>query len=69
MKESLESLIERIVEDVRNGMADGRILSYVDYKTKYAILKSKVSVEVELTEGKVVKFDVSDYFKELLEGE
>ena len=69
MKESLESLIRRIVEDVRNGKADGRILSYVDYKTKYAILKSKVSVEVELTEGKVVKFDVSDYFKELLEGE
>lgn len=69
MKESLESLIRRIVEDVRNGKADGRILNYVDYKTKYAILKSKVSVEVELVEGKVVKFDVSDYFKELLEGE
>lgn len=69
MKESLESLIRRIVEDVRNGKTDGRILNYVDYKTKYAILKSKVSVEVELTEGKVVKFDVSDYFKELLEGE
>lgn len=69
MKESLESLIRRIVEDVRNGKTDGRVLSYVDYKTKYVVVKSKISVEVELTEGKVVKFDVSDYFKELLEGE
>lgn len=69
MKESLESLIRRIVEDIRNGKADDRILNYVDYKTKYVVLKSKISVEVELTEGKVVKFDVSDYFKELLEGE
>lgn len=69
MKESLESLIRRIVDDVRNGKTDGRVLSYVDYKTKYVVVKSKISVEVELTEGKVVKFDVSDYFKELLEGE
>lgn len=69
MKESLESLIRRIVEDVRNGKTDDRVLSYVDYKTKYVVVKSKISVEVELTEGKVVKFDVSDYFKELLEGE
>lgn len=69
MKESLESLIRRIVEDVRNGKADDRVLSYVDYKTKYVVVKSKISVEVELTEGKVVKFDVSDYFKELLGGE
>lgn len=69
MRESLECLIERIVDDIRNGKTSERILNYVDYKTKYVILKSKISVEVELTEGKVIKFDVSDYFKELLEGE
>lgn len=63
MQEELKSLITRIVEGLENETLDKRIVKYIDYKTKYTILKPSVKVEVELTDGKVAQFDVSDYFE------
>ena len=62
MKETLEELTKRIVASVEKGEVDGRVVSYVDYKTKYMVLKPQVAIDVELTSGKVVKIDVTDYF-------
>lgn len=63
MQEELKSLITRVVEGLENDILDKRIIKYIDYKTKYTILKPSVKVEVELTDGKVAQFDVSDYFE------
>ena len=57
---TLEELIKKIIKE--NKM-DERIVAFNDYKTKYAILHPSVTVNVELTEGKVYKIDVTDYFK------
>lgn len=62
MKESLEETISRIVSGVGEGKTDPRIIGFTDYKSKYTVLKPKVAVEVELTEGKVIRIDVTDYF-------
>ena len=66
MEESLENLIRRIIKDVQLDKFDKRVDKFTDYKNKYAILKSNIAVCVELKEGKVIKFDVSDYFKDIL---
>lgn len=62
MKETLEELTKRIVASIGKGEVDGRVVNYVDYKTKYMVLKPQVTIDVELTSGKVVKIDVTDYF-------
>jgi len=38
----------------------------MDYGTKYTILKPSVKVEIELSCGKVLKFDVTKHFKGVL---
>lgn len=63
MKEELRSLIGRVIEDASGGKLDGRVIEYVDYKTKYVVLKPRVTVQVELTNGKIMKIDVTDYFE------
>lgn len=63
MQESLQELITRLIKDLDVERLDGRIERYVDYKSKYTVLKPSVKVEIELTEGKVVTIDVTDYFK------
>ena len=66
MQETLEELITRLVKYLDSEKFDERVVSYYDYKSKYVVLKPSVTVEISLTEGKVVKIDVSDYFKEVV---
>lgn len=66
MQEDLEELIKRIIRELDENSLDDRIDNYTDYKSKYIILKPTVKVDVELTCGKVIKIDVSDYFKEVI---
>lgn len=63
MQEGLEELITRVIRNLDVEKLDGRIETYVDYKSNYVVLKPTVKVEIELTCGKVLKIDVSDYFK------
>lgn len=63
----LEELIKKIISYINEGkIVDSRIVNFVNYQNKYAILKPSVTVKVELTKGVVVKIDVTDYFKEEL---
>lgn len=63
MKEELGSLIGRIIEEASAGKLDSRVIEYTDYKTKYVVLKPRVTAEVELTNGKIMKIDITDYFE------
>ena len=63
MQERLEDLISRIIENLDVEKLDKRIDTYTDYKNKYMILKPSVKVQVELTCGKVITIDITDYFK------
>lgn len=63
MPEELNSLISRIIKEIQEDELDKRIFEYTDYKNKYTVLKSTVTVEVALTAGKVAKFDITDYFE------
>ena len=64
MQERLEELVKRIIQNIDTEKFDERVETYVNYNSKYTVLKPSVKVEVELTCGKIFKFDVSDYFKE-----
>ena len=60
----LEELLKKIIKDVENGsIQNQRVISYYDYKNKYAILKPRITVDIELTNGKTAKIDISDFFK------
>ena len=61
--EDLQALITRIVQNIDKNHLDERIFNFTDYKNKFVVLKPSVKVEVELTEGKVFRIDVSDYFE------
>mgnify|MGYP007111737581 CR=1 FL=1 len=61
---TLEELLKKEIEKIKKGKIDERIVSFVDYKNKYAILKPAVKVEVSLTKGVVATIDISDYFEE-----
>jgi len=63
MQETLEELIKRVVTELENNTINERIDVYNDYKTKYVVLKPKVKVKIELTNGKIAEIDVTDYFK------
>lgn len=63
MQESLEQLITRVVKDLEQDKIDKRVDNYRDLKSKYVNLKPRVAVHVELTNGKSLEIDVTDYFK------
>lgn len=63
MRELLEDLITRIVQNLEEEKMDKRIEHYHDYKSKYVNLRPRVVVKVELTDGKVCEIDVTDYFE------
>lgn len=64
MQEDLTCLITQIIQDLGSEKKiDSRVVSYDNYKSKYVVLKPSVTVEVALTDGKVIKIDISDYFK------
>ena len=64
MREDLESLLSRLIQNVKEGKLDERIISYANYDSNYVFPKPKVIVQVELTNGKTAKIDITDYFKE-----
>ena len=59
----LEELVKEAIRDLEEDKIGDRVESYMDYKSKYVVLKPSVKVEIALTGGKVVKMDVSDYFE------
>lgn len=63
MQEELQQLLERIISNITVEHLDSRITNYTDYKNKYAIIKPRVIVKTELTNGKVFEIDVTDYFE------
>ena len=60
---TLEELIKNEIENLKNGKVDSRVNSFVDYKSRYAVLNPGVKVEISLTQGIVATVDISDYFK------
>ena len=63
MQEELRELIANIIQNIDFEKLDSRIDSYVDFKSKYVVLKPSVKVDVELTNGKKFSIDVTDYFE------
>jgi len=61
---TLEDVIKQIIKNLNEGKVDNRVTSFIDYKSKYAVLKPEVKVEISLTKGIVATIDVSDFFKE-----
>lgn len=63
---SLEEIIKKAIEELNSGKINDRVETFVDYKSKYAILKPSVKVEINLCKGVTAKLDISDLFKEEL---
>lgn len=63
---TLEEVVKKAIKNLSEGKVDDRVTSFVDYKNPYAILKPKVTVNIELTKGITATVDVSDFFKEEL---
>ena len=63
MQEELQKLIARIIENLDASKLDERITSYTDYKSRYVVLRPSVKVDVDLTDGRTFKIDVTDYFE------
>lgn len=63
MQEELQQLIARLIKDIDVEKLDKRVVSYTDYKQKYTVPKPTVVVEISLTNGKIIKVDISDYFE------
>lgn len=67
MKEDLQEFLNKlIVEFNTKEKFNERIIGFTDYKNKYCILKPKVTVSVEQTNGKIINIDVTDYFTEVI---
>lgn len=64
---TLEELIKSEIENVKSGRVDERVVTFTDYKNKYAILKPGVKIKLSLTKGVEAEIDVSDYFKGAIE--
>lgn len=62
MEEDLQHLIVQLIENL-DSERNPRLTDFTDYKSKYVVLKPSVKVEVALTDGRVAKFDISDYFQ------
>ena len=62
-EETLEELVTRVVQNLDVEKLDKRVETYVDFKSKYVVLKPSVKVNVELTDGRKFTIDVTDYFK------
>lgn len=62
----LEDLLNQQITNIKNGLVDKRVISYMDYKNKYAILKSKIVVKISLMEGIEANIDITDYFEKML---
>lgn len=61
---TLEEVVKQAIKNLLDGKVNERVINFVDYKNKYAVLKPEVKVEISLTKGIVATIDVSDFFKE-----
>ena len=61
--EDLQKLISRIVQNIEDNEMDERIVGFTDAKNKYVNLRPVVKVNVELTNGRTLTIDVTDYFE------
>ncbi len=61
--EELQKLISKIVQNLDDNEMDERIVSFTDFKNKYVNLRPSVKVNIELTNGRTVTIDVTDYFE------
>lgn len=66
MIELQELLNKLIIEFNEKEKFNERIIGFTDYKSKYCILKPKVTVSIEQTNGKIINVDITDYFKEVI---
>jgi len=63
----LEEVLKKEIKSIKEGKIDSkRIVSYFNFNNPYAILKPKITVEVELKQGVKASIDISDLFKEEL---
>ena len=63
---NLEDEIKKAIGDLREGKIPENAEQYMDYGSKYTILRPSVKVEIELSCGKVLKFDATHHFKGVL---
>ena len=61
--EELQKLISKIVQNLDDNEMDERIVGFTDAKNKYVNLRPVVKVNVELTNGRTLTIDVTDYFE------
>ena len=63
----IEEVIKKEIKDIKEGNINSdRIISYIDYRNQYAILKSKIYIDVELKRGIKATIDITDLFQEEL---
>lgn len=63
----LQNLLEKLINEFNEDKKfNDRIIGFTDYKSKYCILKPKVTVNIEQTDGKIINVDITDYFKGVL---
>lgn len=60
---NLEELIKEEIKNLKNGKLNERVKNFSNYDSKYAILKPKVMVHIELAQGFIADVDISDYFE------
>lgn len=65
--EDIKKLIKANVDSLEHNKHSDRVISYEDAKSRYAFLKNRAIVKVELTSGKSAEIDISDIIFE--EGE
>ena len=68
MKEPLEMAISEIIEEMKKPSPNfeyvgKRLVSYINYGSKYVVLKPSIKIQIELTNGRVLSIDATDYFE------
>lgn len=62
----LEEKLKEVFENVEKGIMNPEVFYFHDSKSKFTNLTPRVVVEVEFTDGKTAKIDVTEYFKEVV---
>ena len=62
--EELQKLIENTIRDLEDSnQLNERVRHFDDFKNKYVNLRPRVTVNVELTNGRSFTIDITDYFE------
>ena len=60
----MEELIREYITKLQEGGVDSRVIKFENYNNKFAVLKSKVLIHLELkNKGIVADVDVTDLFE------